>query len=162
MSAGRIALALRINGRAVSCEVAPNRVLADLLRDDEGLTGTKIGCDQGVCGACTVLADGQPLAACTTFAWQAEGKDIVTIEGLARDGALHPVQAAFKERSAFQCGYCTPGMILLAAALLRANPDPSRAEVTAWMSANICRCTGYLTIIEAVEDAARRARGGRS
>ena len=161
MTDAAIRVSLRLNGRSLQRDVAPNLLLADLLREGEGLSGTKIGCDQGVCGACTVLADGRPLAACTTFAWQAEGRDITTIEGLAQGGTLHPVQAAFKERSAFQCGYCTPGMILLAAALLKSNPAPSRAEVTAWMSANICRCTGYLTVVEAVEDAARRARAGR-
>ncbi|MBL8662598.1 MAG: (2Fe-2S)-binding protein, partial [Candidatus Odyssella sp.] len=133
---------------------------ADLLRDQWGLTGTKIGCDQATCGACTVLVDGAPMAACATFAWQADGASVTTIEGLAAGGALDPVQEAFKAKSAFQCGYCTPGMILSARALLARNPAPDRAAIRDWLSANVCRCTGYQMIVEAVEDAARRLREG--
>ncbi len=147
-----------LNGAPWRGAVPAERLLADVLRDDCALTGTKIGCDQSVCGACTVLVDGAPVAACTTFAWQVAGKTLRTIEGLARDGRLDPVQEAFKARSAFQCGYCTPGMIMLATALLDANPAPDRATIRDWLSANICRCTGYQMIIEAVEDAARRRR----
>jgi aerobic carbon-monoxide dehydrogenase small subunit len=146
----------KVNGRGFDRVVPANRVLADVLRDDLALTGTKIGCDQGVCGACTVLADGRPIAACATFAWQVDGARIATIEGLGKDGALDPVQAAFKERSAFQCGYCTPGLILSVKALLARQPKPDRATIQDWLGANICRCTGYLMLIEAVEDAARR------
>jgi carbon-monoxide dehydrogenase small subunit len=153
-----IAIAFSLNGEARRFAVTPQRILADLIRKDCALTGTKIGCDQAVCGACTVLVDETPVAACATFAWQADGKRVTTIEGLARGGRLDPVQAAFKARSAFQCGYCTPGMILLTKALLDAHPDPDRATIRAWLSANICRCTGYAMIVEAVEDAARRLR----
>ena len=154
-----ISIALTLNGRALNAAVAPSRVLADLIRDDCGLTGTKIGCDQATCGACTVLVDGVPTAACSTFAWQVDGKQVTTIEGLAADGVLDPVQQAFKDRSAFQCGYCTPGMILLAKALIAADPKPSRATIRDWVSANVCRCTGYQMIVEAIEDAAERAQG---
>jgi len=156
-----IAIALTLNGRALRATVAPNRVLADLIREDQGLTGTKIGCDQGTCGACTVLVDGVVTASCSTFAWQVDGKTVTTIEGLATNGALDPVQQAFKERSAYQCGYCTPGMILLAKALLAADPNPSRATIRDWISANVCRCTGYQMIIEAIEHAAALAGKAR-
>ena len=158
MSDETIALSFRLNGAPRTAPVAANRNLADLLRDQFGLAGTKIGCDQGVCGACTVLMDGAPVAACTTFAWQAEGRDVLTIEGLGGSGVLDPVQEAFKANSAFQCGYCTPGMILLAKALLDGNPEPSHAAIRDWMQANICRCTGYQMIVEAIEDAAHRKR----
>ncbi len=157
-----IPVMLTINGESRRFTVAPNRVLADLIRDDCTLTGTKIGCDQAVCGACTVLVDGVPTASCAIFAWQADGKSVTTIEGLARGGALDPVQEAFKANSAFQCGYCTPGMILLAKALLAENPEPDRATIRSWLSANICRCTGYQMIVEAVEDAARRLREAKT
>ena len=151
-----ISIALTLNGRAHSARVAPELMLADFLRESCGLTGTKIGCDQATCGACTVLIDGAPAASCATFAWQADGAAVTTIEGLAADGALDPVQEALTAKSAFQCGYCTPGMILLAKALLAANPTPDRATIRDWISANVCRCTGYQMIVEAVEDAARR------
>jgi carbon-monoxide dehydrogenase small subunit len=150
-----IAIRFELNGRDCAASVPPNRMLVDLLRDELALTGTKIGCDQAVCGACTVLVDGIPTASCATFAWQAEGRRVTTIEGLARDGVLDPIQQAFKTRSAFQCGYCTPGMIMLAKALLDRNPAPDRATIKSWLQANICRCTGYQMIVEAVEDAAR-------
>lgn len=153
-----IAIALTLNGSALRVSVAPELMLADFLRDQCGLTGTKIGCDQATCGACTVLMDGVPAASCATFAWQVDGAAVTTIEGLAANGALDPVQEAFKAKSAFQCGYCTPGMILLAKALLAANPAPDRATIRDWLSANVCRCTGYQMIVEAVEDAARRQR----
>ncbi|MGE0737158.1 MAG: (2Fe-2S)-binding protein [Alphaproteobacteria bacterium] len=159
MSPSSIAVRLTLNGTARRLEVAPNRILADALREDFALTGTKIACDQATCGACTVLVDGAPTASCSTFAWQVDGKDVLTIEGLARDGALDPVQAAFKARSAFQCGYCTPGMILLTKALLQRHRQPDRATIRAYLSANVCRCTGYQMIVEAVEDAARRSDG---
>jgi carbon-monoxide dehydrogenase small subunit len=153
-----LAVALTLNGRALRTNVAPQTMLADLLRDQCGLTGTKIGCDQATCGACTVLVDGAPVAACATFAWQADGTAVTTIEGLATNSALDPVQEAFKVKSAFQCGYCTPGMIMSATALLAQNPSPDRAAIRDWLSANVCRCTGYQMIIEAVEDAAQRLR----
>lgn len=148
-----------LNGRSLTESFPANTMAADLLRDRHLLTGLKIGCDQAVCGACTILVDGAPAAACATFAFTLDGKDVRTIEGLAGDrgtgGPLHPVQAAFKANSAFQCGYCTPGMILLAVALLERNPSPTRDQIVDWMSANICRCTGYQMIVEAVDAAAK-------
>ncbi len=153
-------LSLTVNGTAWQGDVPPNLMLADLLRDDLRFTGVKIACDQAVCGACTVLVDGVPTAACSTFAFMAEGTQVETIEGQAKDGVLSAVQAAFKHNSAFQCGFCTPGLVLLATALLRDNPQPDRATIREWLSANICRCTGYQMIIEAVEDAAARMAAG--
>ena len=133
----------------------PRRVVADLLREDLQLPGCKIGCDQAVCGACTVLVDDLPVTACTTFAFELEGKAVTTIEGLARDGGLHPIQRAFLEHGAFQCGFCTPGMILSVKALLARHPDPNEGLIRQWLSANICRCTGYQTIVEAVRAAVK-------
>ena len=149
----------RLNGSETSFHVRSEEMLIDVLRERAGLTGTKLSCDLGACGACTVLVDGKPSASCVTFAWQVVDRDIRTIEGLSSgDGDLDPVQSAFIEHSSFQCGYCTPGMIMLARALLDENPNPNRDEVRQWMSANICRCTGYEMIIEAVQDAAERIR----
>jgi carbon-monoxide dehydrogenase small subunit len=143
---------LLVNDEEQFVAIEPNAMLIDVLRGDLGLKGAKIGCDRGVCGACTVLVNGDPVAACSTFAWRADGARIVTIEGLAgQDGELDPMQQAFREAGALQCGYCTPGMILLAKALLDRNPNPDRTEITDWMGANICRCTGYKMIIDAVE-----------
>jgi carbon-monoxide dehydrogenase small subunit len=157
-----LAIATTINGRAERLAVAPADMLIDLLRERLDLTGTKLACDIATCGACTVLLDGQPVASCATFAFEADGRTVTTIEGLAApDGTLDPVQEAFLGRGAFQCGFCTPGMILLAKALLDRNPRPDRATIKNWLGANICRCTGYRMIFEAVEDAAERlARGG--
>ncbi len=154
--------AMTVNGAPWQGEAPAALMLADLLRDELRLTGVKIACDQAVCGACTVLVDGVPTAACTTFAFMADGADVETIEGLADSGELSAVQAAFKYNSAFQCGYCTPGLIILTTALLRDDPAPARATIREWLSANICRCTGYLMVIEAVEDAAARLAGTRS
>ena len=148
-----------LNDEETSFEVRSEEMLIDVLRERAGLTGTKLSCDLGACGACTVLLDGKPAASCSTFAWQAAESDVRTIEGLAgANGELDPVQAAFVDHSSFQCGYCTPGMIMLARALLDDNPSPMRDDIRQWMGANICRCTGYEMIIEAVEDAARRAK----
>jgi carbon-monoxide dehydrogenase small subunit len=147
---------ITVNGTRRRLSVAPNQVLADLLREELQLTGCKIGCDQAVCGACTVLVDGLPMTACTTFAFELDGKALTTIEGLS-DGALHPVQQAFLEHTAFQCGFCTPGMILSVAALLARHPDPDEATIRQWLNANICRCTGYQMIIDAVRAAAGRS-----
>ena len=159
MSADLFNVTFRLNGLETSFHVRSEEMLIDVLRERAGLTGTKLSCDLGACGACTVLVDGKPSASCVTFAWQAADRDIRTIEGLSSgDGDLDPVQAAFIEHSSFQCGYCTPGMIMLARALLDENPNPDRDEVRQWMSANICRCTGYEMIIEAVQDAAERSR----
>ena len=144
-----------VNGIAQEMHVRPEEMLIDALRDRLALTGTKLSCDLGACGACTILLDGKPVSSCATFAWQADGANIRTVEGLAAaDGTLDPVQQAFIENSSFQCGYCTPGMIMLARALLEHDPSPDRNAIRTWMGANICRCTGYEVIIEAVERAA--------
>ena len=152
------ALQFRLNGADTACRVPVQQTLADLLRYQLGLKGTKIGCSRGVCGACVALVDGEPVATCSTFSFQAHGCDVVSIEGLAHDGAPHAIQQAFIAHSAFQCGYCTAGMVLLAKALLDRHADPDRATIIEWLSSNVCRCTGYAQIIEAVEDAARRLR----
>ena len=154
-----IEIAVTINGRAHRLNVAPRRVLADVLREDLQLLGCKIGCDQAVCGACTVLVDEMPVTACTTFAFEVDRKTVITIEGLAEGGGLDPVQRAFLEHGAFQCGFCTPGMILSVKALLARHPEPDEALIRQWLSANICRCTGYQMIVEAVRAAARSGPG---
>jgi carbon-monoxide dehydrogenase small subunit len=150
-----IGITLTVNCHAYRLSVAPRRVLADVLREELHLTGCKIGCDQAACGACTVLVDDMPVTACTTFAFELDGKAVTTIEGLAEDDELHPVQRAFLEHGAFQCGFCTPGMVLSVTALLARHPDPDEALIRKWLSANICRCTGYRMIIEAVQAAAK-------
>ncbi|MBI3077882.1 MAG: (2Fe-2S)-binding protein [Deltaproteobacteria bacterium] len=143
-------LALRVNGQTHPVEVEPYELLLDVLRDRLNLTGLKDGCGEGVCGACTVLLDGRPISSCLLLAAYAEGSEIATVEGLARDGGLHPLQRAFIEHGAFQCGYCTPGMLMMAKALLDRTPRPSEAQVREFMSGNICRCTSYVEIIQAV------------
>lgn len=155
------AIKLRINGQEyqVSCE--PSRTLLEVLRENLGLTGTKKGCDEGDCGVCTVLLDGRPFNSCLVLAVNAEGHEITTVEGLAKDGDLHPLQEAFIAEGAVQCGYCTPGMLLSAKALLDANPNPTREEIRAALSGNFCRCTGYVSIFRAVESAARNLGSGR-
>ncbi len=151
----RSVLSLTVNGRGREDLVADNMLLLDYLRDVLGLTGTKQGCDGGECGACTVLVDDQPRLACSTLAHQVAGKRVETIEGLAKRGRLSVLQQAFHEKLGTQCGFCTPGMIMAAEALLRRNPDPSRDEIKAALAGNLCRCTGYVKIIESVETAAR-------
>ncbi|MBI3076813.1 MAG: (2Fe-2S)-binding protein [Deltaproteobacteria bacterium] len=146
-----IELSLTVNGERRALTVPPQRLLLEMLQRDLHLTGTKEGCGVGVCGACTVLMDGRPVSACLVLAAHAAGHEITTIEGLGRDGQRHPVQAAFLEWSAFQCGYCTPGMILAATALLQEHPAPSEEEIREYMSGNICRCTGYMDIIRAIQ-----------
>jgi len=149
---------LRINGRSHSIEADPETRLLEVLRDQLDLTGTKYGCGEGQCGACTVLIDGQPRRSCLTPVGTAENKEITTIEGLAVNGRLHPVQQAFLDAEAFQCGYCTPGMIMSAVALLRAHPDPSEAEIIRFMEGNICRCGTYPRVVAAVRRAAELER----
>jgi carbon-monoxide dehydrogenase small subunit len=146
---------VRLNGRDREVAVEDHVLLSAMIRG-LGLLGTKVSCDMQVCGACTVLLDGLPVSACTTLAIEADGKDLQTIEGLARGMELHPLQKAFIERSAFQCGYCTPGMIMSAKALLDEHASPDAEDVRHWLDGNICRCTGYETIVEAVLDAAKR------
>jgi carbon-monoxide dehydrogenase small subunit len=155
----RIDIAITVNRRLYRLSVPPNRVVADLLREDLLLTGCKIGCDQAVCGACTVLVEGIPVTACTTLAFELDGKAITTIEGLSDGGELHPIQRAFLEHSGFQCGFCTPGMILSVKALLDQHPDPDETMIRQWLGANICRCTGSQMIVEAVRAAAQAMVG---
>jgi len=143
-------ITLRVNGEDQQVEIESNRLLLQVLRDNLGLTGTKEGCSIGVCGACSVIIDGRLVSSCLTLAAGCAGKNIETIEGLANDGKLHPLQQAFIEYGGFQCGICTPGQIMAAKALLDENPNPSEDEVKEWMSGNLCRCTGYYKILEAV------------
>ncbi len=146
---------LTVNGKSRESEVEPRTLLVHYLREDLALTGTHIGCDTSQCGACTVHMDGRPVKSCTIFAVQADGSEVTTIEGLApADGSMHPMQTAFWEQHGLQCGYCTPGMIMAAAALLKENPDPSEAEIRHGLEGNICRCTGYHNIVKAVRAAA--------
>ena len=147
---------IKLNGRETSAEVEPRLLLAHMIRDVLGLTGTHIGCDTSSCGACTVILDGRPIKSCTLFAVQSDGREILTIEGLMRDGQLHPLQQAFHEQHGLQCGFCTPGMILSAYALLQRNPSPSEEEIRWGISGNLCRCTGYQNIVKAVQYAARK------
>ena len=145
-----------INGRDVEMLVPVRLTVAELLRDRLGLTGTKVSCEMQVCGVCTVLVDGNPVSSCTTLACDLDGTGVLTVEGLARGRDLHPVQAAFMEADALQCGFCTPGFIMMAVALLDAHPDADQAEVREWMDGNLCRCTGYAPIETAVTVAASR------
>ena len=152
-------ISLRVNGEVRSADVAPNRLLVDFLREDLGLTGTKEGCSIGVCGACTVVVDGRLTSSCLELAARCDGTEIVTIEGLGPSGALHPIQQAFIDHGGFQCGICTPGMVLTTRALLEVNPDPSDEEIETWMMGSLCRCTGYYKIRESVRAAAASMEG---
>ena len=145
---------LTVNGQPVETDPPAGELLIDLLRTGLGLTGTKEACSVGVCGACTVLLDGRMVASCLTLAAQADGAEVVTVEGLAEDGRLHPIQESFLERGWLQCGICTPGQLVAARALLDVNPSPSEDEAKRWMTGNLCRCTGYYQILEAIADAA--------
>ena len=142
-----------INGAGEARDVEPRRLLVDFIRTDLGMTGTHIGCDTTSCGACTVLLDGKPVKSCTVFAVQADGREVTTVEGLGQNGNLHPVQEAFKQHHGLQCGFCTPGMMLVGASLLDSNPDPTDEEVRWAISGNICRCTGYMNIVAAIQAA---------
>jgi aerobic carbon-monoxide dehydrogenase small subunit len=152
-------VSMTVNGRAVSREVEPRTLLVDFLRQHLGLTGTHVGCDTSQCGACVVHVDGRSVKACTMLALQAEGAEVLTIEGLAKNGELHPMQAAFREHHALQCGFCTPGMIMSAVDLLKVNPSPSEHEIREWLEGNLCRCTGYHNIVKAIQAAAAGGRG---
>jgi aerobic-type carbon monoxide dehydrogenase small subunit (CoxS/CutS family) len=149
-----------LNGRPHSVTADGNRKLLWVLRSDLGLTGSKYGCGQGHCGACTVLVDREPVRSCVLPLKAVQGKDVLTIEGLARDGALHPLQKAFIEHHAFQCGFCTPGMLLRAYSLLAKNPRPTPADIVAGMDGNLCRCATYIRIVRAIQAAAEEMRGG--
>jgi len=146
----------RVNGRNAQLSVGGNQTLLELLREQLDLTGTKRGCGSGDCGACTVLMDGQPVNACLVLAAEVAGRDITTIEGLGPDDSLHPLQQAFVDYNAVQCGFCTPGMLLTASALLDENPDPTDEEIRLFLQGNLCRCTGYGKIVQAIQAAARR------
>ncbi|WP_029421174.1 (2Fe-2S)-binding protein [Alicyclobacillus macrosporangiidus] len=149
---------LNVNGAVHELDVEPRWLLSDVLRHQLGLTGTHVGCEQGVCGACTVLVDGKPERSCLMFAVQAEGHEVTTIEGLTPEDGLSPLQEAFQAHHALQCGFCTPGMVVTAAALLRDNPNPTEEEVREALSGNVCRCTGYQFIVDAVLAAAKEGR----
>jgi carbon-monoxide dehydrogenase small subunit len=155
----RIRVAFSLNGRAASVDVEPRDLLLDVLRERFGLTGAKRSCDVQVCGACTVLVDGQPVSACTYLTYEVGGREVETIEGLAAGGTLHPLQSAFIEHGGLQCGYCTSGMILSAKALLADRPRPTRDEIRRYLEGNLCRCTGYVGIIEAIEAIAAQHGG---
>jgi carbon-monoxide dehydrogenase small subunit len=150
-------ISLEVNGKSVSADVAPNTLLVDLLRNTFALTGTHVGCDTSQCGACVVHVNGRSVKSCTILAAQADGAKVTTIEGLAKNGELHPMQAAFREAHGLQCGFCTPGMVMAAVDLLKSNPKPSEAEIRAGLSGNICRCTGYHNIVKAVMIASGQA-----
>ena len=147
-------LSFTLNGDPIEVVCKDNMTLLDLLRDKLGLTGTKKGCEQGECGACTVMLDGKPVNSCCTLAVECEGRDVVTVEGIAKNGQLHPIQKQFIEKWALQCGYCTPGMIMSAKALLDVNPHPTELEIREAIEGNLCRCTGYAKIVEAIQVAA--------
>jgi carbon-monoxide dehydrogenase small subunit len=150
----------KVNGKDVELIIEPHMLLIDVLRDGLGLTGTKYACGAGDCGACTVLIDGKPAFSCLTLAVTAKGKNILTIEGMSEGGRLHPIQQAFVDRGAVQCGFCTPGMVLSAKALLDENSEPTNNEIRTGLAGNLCRCTGYVKIIDAVESAADTMRKG--
>ena len=150
----KVEVTFTVNGESRTVAVEPRRTLADALREDCGLTGTHLGCEHGVCGACTILLDGNPVRSCLMFAVQAEGAELRTVEGLAQDGKLHPVQQAFWDNHGLQCGFCTPGFLMLAVGVLEKNPDADEAELRAALSSNLCRCTGYQNILKSVLAAA--------
>jgi len=151
-------VSLTVNGKRHQLDVEPRRLLVQVLREDLGLTGTHVGCDTSQCGACVVHIDGQSVKSCTVLALQAEGRQITTIEGLAKNGELHPMQAAFREHHGLQCGFCTPGMIMSAIDLVQRNPTASEHEIREWLEGNLCRCTGYHNIVKAIQAAAGEMR----
>ena len=153
-------ITVKVNGADRSADVEPRLLLAHLIREEFGLTGTHVGCDTTSCGACTVLLDGQPVKSCTMFGVQADGREVTTVEGLLQDGQLHPIQAAFKQEHGLQCGFCTPGMMLTGSALLADNPSPTDDEVRWAISGNICRCTGYMNIVKAIQAAGHDMAAG--
>ena len=154
----KIGITLRVNGFERTAAVEPRRSLVDFLRHDLGLVGTHVGCEHGVCGACTVMLNGRTVRSCLLFAAQIDGAEIITIEGIGTDEALHPLQLAFQQHHALQCGFCTPGMILAALELLRDNADPTEEEIRVGLSGNLCMCTGYVNIVRAVRAAAQNGQ----
>jgi len=161
----RMKIHVTVNGQAHDVEVETRTLLVHFLRENLGMTGTHIGCDTTNCGACTVLLNGRPVKSCTVFAVQADAMSVATVEGLEKDGKLDPVQEGFHEEHGLQCGFCTPGMMITAAALLAANPDPSELQIRQAISGNLCRCTGYVNIVKSIQYAARKTRetaGGKA
>jgi aerobic carbon-monoxide dehydrogenase small subunit len=157
---GKVSISVTVNGKRFDREVEPRQLLVQFIREGLALTGTHIGCDTSYCGACTVLFNGEPVKSCTMLAVQADGGEVTTVEGLARDGKLHPLQESFSEHHALQCGYCTPGMLMSAKHLLDTNPNPTDEEIRKGIQGNLCRCTGYNNIFAAIADAAGKLRGG--
>jgi aerobic carbon-monoxide dehydrogenase small subunit len=153
--ADRVSVSVSVNGTAYARDVEPRDLLVYFLREDLGLTGTHVGCDTSQCGACTVLIDNRPVKSCTLFAVQANGRQLTTIEGVANNGALHPIQEAFWNEHGLQCGFCTPGFIMTAMALLQSNPNPSEDQIRKGLEGNLCRCTGYTNIVRAVQSASK-------
>jgi aerobic carbon-monoxide dehydrogenase small subunit len=158
MEAQFMQVRMNVNGRDYRPVVEPRRLLVDVLREDLGLSGSNIGCEHGTCGACTVLLDGQSVRSCLMFAVQAEGHEVMTVEGMASDGEMHPIQEAFRDNQALQCGFCTPGFLMTAYELLQREPDPSEEVIRVALSGNICRCTGYQHIVEAIQASAKSAQ----
>ena len=152
-------VSMTVNGKAVSGEVEGRTLLVQFLRENLSLTGTHVGCDTSQCGACVIHVNGESVKSCTMLALQAEGAEITTIEGLAKNGELHPMQAAFREHHGLQCGFCTPGMVMSAVDLLQKNPNPDEGEIREWLEGNICRCTGYHNIVKAIQSAAATMKG---
>jgi carbon-monoxide dehydrogenase small subunit len=152
-------VSMTVNGKAVSGEVESRTLLVQFLRENLHLTGTHVGCDTSQCGACVVHVDGESVKSCTMLALQADGAEVTTIEGLAKNGELHPMQAAFRENHGLQCGFCTPGMVMSAVDLLKKNPNPDEDEIREWLEGNICRCTGYHNIVKAIQSAAATRKG---
>jgi carbon-monoxide dehydrogenase small subunit len=161
MRRGKVSIGLTLNGEAAELSFAPYKTLLEVLREDAGLTGTKHGCELGECGACAVLIDGEPQLSCLVLALECEGRSVETVEGLQQGPELHPLQAAFADLGAAQCGYCTPGILMTAKALLEKEPNPSRERIREAVSGNLCRCTGYQQIFEAIEEGARRLNESR-
>jgi carbon-monoxide dehydrogenase small subunit len=161
MRRGKVSIGLTLNGEAAELSFAPYKTLLEVLREDAGLTGTKHGCELGECGACAVLIDGEPQLSCLVLALECEGRSVETVEGLQQGPELHPLQAAFADLGAAQCGYCTPGILMTAKALLEEEPNPSRERIREAVSGNLCRCTGYQQIFEAIEEGARRLNESR-
>jgi len=152
-------VSMTVNGKSVSGDVEPRTLLVQFLRETLSLTGTHVGCDTSQCGACCVMVNGDSAKSCTMLAVQADGADVTTIEGLANNGTLHPMQEAFRDNHGLQCGFCTPGMVISAIDLLQKNSDPSETEIREWLEGNICRCTGYHNIVKAIQQAATTMRG---
>lgn len=154
-----VTIEVTVNGNRYQRTIEPRLLLVEFVREELGLTGTHIGCDTSYCGACTLLLDGKPVKSCTMLAVQADGRELMTVEGLEKDGQLHPLQTAFSEHHGLQCGYCTPGMLMSSYSLLEENPSPNRDEISKGIAGNVCRCTGYQNIVKAVDAAAKELQG---